>query len=111
MEQESLLFNKEMESMKSDWIQEQCEIQKKIVELDISPRLKEGDWRYIGGLDISFIVGDDINAAACYVVLDKDLQVAYKDVVMVQMTAPYIPGFLAFREASFLIDLVIKQRY
>ena len=111
MEQESLLFNKEMESMKSDWIQEQCEIQKKIVELDISPRLKESDWRYIGGLDISFIVGDDINAAACYVVLDKDLQVAYKDVVMVQMTAPYIPGFLAFREASFLIDLVIKQRY
>ena len=110
MEQESVLLDKEIESKKSDWKQEQCEIKKKIVELDMCPRLKEGDWRYIGGLDISFIVGDDINAAACYVVLDKDLQVAYKDVVMVQMTAPYIPGFLAFREAYFLIDLVIRQR-
>ena len=98
MEQESVLLDKEIESMKSDWKQEQCEIKKKIVELDMCPRLKEGDWRYIGGLDISFIVGDDINAAACYVVLDKDLQVAYKDVVMVQMTAPYIPGFFIMQE-------------
>ena len=96
--------------MKSDWKQEQCEIKKKIVELDMCPRLKEGDWRYIGGLDISFIVGDDINAAACYVVIDRDLQVVYQDVNMVQMTAPYIPGFLAFREANFLVDLVRKQR-
>lgn len=109
-EQESVSLDDKIECMKSEWIQEQCEIRKKIVELDMCPRLTEGDWRYIGGLDISFIVGDDINAAACYVIIDRDLQIVYQDVTMVQMTAPYIPGFLAFREANFLIDLVKRQR-
>ena len=37
------------------------------------------------------------------------LQVVYKDLQMVEMTAPYIPGFLAFRESSFLVSLVEKQ--
>ena len=100
----------ERETLKSEWIQKQSEIKEQIEEKDISPRLTDGDWRLIGGLDISFIVGDDINAAACYVVLDRDLHVVYQDIHMVQMTAPYIPGFLAFREAKFLVDLVEKQR-
>ena len=51
-------------------------------------------------------MGDDINACACYVVIDGNLEVVYKDTQMVKMIAPYIPGFLAFREAKFLIDLV-----
>ena len=109
MEQAFEHLDPEMESTKSDWIEEQCEIRKKIVEKDMCPGLTDG-WRYIGGLDISFIVGDDVNAAACYVVIDRDLQVVYQDVKMVKMTAPYIPGFLAFREASFLVDLVKRQR-
>ena len=29
---------------------------------------------------------------------------------MVQLTAPYIPGFLAFREADFLVEKVRKLR-
>ena len=37
------------------------------------------------------------------------LQVVYKDLQMVEMKAPYIPGFLAFRESSFLVSLVEKQ--
>ena len=110
MKQRSVSSDEEIECLKSVWIHEQCEIREKIVEIDTCPVLTEGDWRYIGGLDISFIVGDDINAAACYVVIDRDLRVVYQDVNMVQMTAPYIPGFLAFREAKFLVDLVRKQR-
>ena len=110
MKQGSVSSDEEIECLKSVWIHEQCEIREKIVEIDSCTGLTEGGWRYIGGLDISFIVGDDINAAACYVVIDRDLQVVYQDVNMVQMTAPYIPGFLAFREANFLVDLVRKQR-
>ena len=64
----------------------------------------------IVGLDISFIVGDETNACACYVILNRQLEVVYQDVQMVTMTAPYVPGFLAFREAQFLSDLISKQR-
>ena len=68
------------------------------------------NWRHVGGLDISFIVGDEVNACACYVILDTCLQIVYKDVKMVKMTAPYVPGFLAFRESEFLLELISKQR-
>ena len=34
------------------------------------------------------------------------MQVVYESLSMVQLTAPYIPGFLAFRESEFLIDKV-----
>jgi deoxyinosine 3'endonuclease (endonuclease V) len=29
---------------------------------------------------------------------------------MVQLTAPYIPGFLAFREAHFLVEKINKMK-
>ena len=64
MKQGSVSSDEEIECLKSVWIHEQCEIREKIVEIDTCPGLTEGAWRYIGGLDISFIVGDDINAAA-----------------------------------------------
>ena len=51
-----------------------------------------------------------MNACACYVVIDNSLELVYKDTKMVKMTAPYVPGFLAFREAQFLIDLVETQK-
>ncbi|KAK6173364.1 hypothetical protein SNE40_016832 [Patella caerulea] len=60
---------------------------------------------YLGGMDISFIKGDDVNACAALVILSfPSLEVVYEDYEMIELTAPYIPGFLAFREASFLVD-------
>ena len=46
----------------------------------------------------------------------SSMQVVYSDCTMVKLTAPYIPGFLAFREAEFLIEKVhhlqeIKPEY
>lgn len=35
---------------------------------------------------------------------DDLIQVLYEDSQMVTLTAPYIPGFLAFRETPFLLD-------
>ncbi|XP_031722949.1 endonuclease V isoform X2 [Anarrhichthys ocellatus] len=59
----------------------------------------------VGGVDLSFIKGDDINACAQLVVLSyPDLEVLYEDSQMVTLTAPYIAGFLAFRETPFLLD-------
>ena len=37
-------------------------------------------------------------------------QVVYEDYDFVHLTSPYIPEFLAFREASFLDDLVRKLK-
>ena len=54
-------------------------------------------------------VGDDTNACACYVVLDSNLQLVYHVCHMVRLAAPYIPGFLAFREAEFLCSLGMAQ--
>ena len=38
------------------------------------------------------------------------MKVVYEDLSMVALTAPYIPGFLAFREADFLVEKVEKLR-
>lgn len=33
-------------------------------------------------------------------------QVVHEDLSMVELTAPYVAGFLAFREASFLVEKI-----
>eukprot|EP01134_Creolimax_fragrantissima_P001747 CFRG1747T1 len=59
----------------------------------------------VGGVDISFVKGNDKLACACLVVLSfPDLTVMYSDCAMVNLTEPYKSGFLAFREVSHLID-------
>eukprot|EP00088_Acartia_fossae_P037969 TRINITY_DN3921_c0_g2_i1.p1 TRINITY_DN3921_c0_g2~~TRINITY_DN3921_c0_g2_i1.p1 ORF type:complete len:284 (+),score=46.16 TRINITY_DN3921_c0_g2_i1:586-1437(+) len=97
------------ENLKLKWTQEQNIIKSKIVLSDTR------DWSslddiLVGGLDISFIVGDDVNACACYVVMDQHFNTCYQKVRMVKMDSPYIPGFLAFREFGFLAQLVEEQK-
>ena len=106
----------DFETLKSEWLKTQDEYIARIVEGDDDDHEADllSGTKLFGGLDISFIVGDDVNACAGYVVVDasdaQNLRVVYQDLQMVQMTAPYIPGFLAFREADCLIELVNKQR-
>ena len=107
----------DFEALKSEWLKTQDEYRARIVEGDDDDNREKAllsGTKLFGGLDISFIVGDDVNACAGYVVVDAsdapNLRVVYQDLQMVQMTAPYIPGFLAFREADCLIELVNKQR-
>ena len=53
----------------------------------------------IGGVDVSFVKGSATDACACLVVLDaRTLEVVHAACRRVRLTAPYIPGFLAFRE-------------
>jgi len=99
----------DLELIKEQWTLEQLELCNKIVEED-SDKLKKENLSLIGGLDISFIVGDSVNACACYVVVNKCFEIVYKDLQMVELFAPYIPGFLAFREAGVLCQLVEKQK-
>ncbi len=67
--------------------------------------------RLIGGLDLSFVEDDPSSACACLIVSTfPDCNVVFEDFCMVQLTQPYVPGFLAFREADFLVDLLEKLR-
>lgn len=98
----------DLELLKAQWAFEQLDLCNKIVETD-SEELTGKESTLFGGLDISFIIGDSVNACACYVVVNKEFEIVYKDLQMVEMTAPYIPGYLAFREAGALCQMVEKQ--
>ena len=60
---------------------------------------KENTIRYIAGLDISFLKSSNTDACAALVICSyPDYGVVYEAFKHVQLTLPYIPGFLAFRE-------------
>lgn len=99
------------------WMREQEVLRGKLSEKD------EGDFRLpgaagdappltlVGGVDISFVKGDAITACASLVVVRlPELEVVYEAFKMVRLTMPYISGFLAFRECSFLVDLIEEVR-
>ena len=81
------------------WTEEQAALAAQVVERD--PPGWTGDWNLLGGLDISFIIGEAATACAGYVVLDRRLEVVWRETVMVSLTAPYIPGYLAFRSGFY----------
>ncbi|XP_029920054.1 endonuclease V isoform X2 [Myripristis murdjan] len=87
---------------------EQASLRQQVVEEDTEEwqrSLNFSGLERVGGVDLSFIKGDDVNACAQLVVLSyPDLEVLYEDSQMVTLTAPYIAGFLAFRETPCLLD-------
>ena len=65
----------------------------------------------VGGVDISFVKGSETEACAALVVVSlHTLEVVYTDCERVEMDAPYIPGYLAFREVGFLLTLLRRLR-
>ncbi|XP_020202133.1 endonuclease V [Cajanus cajan] len=67
--------------------------------------------RYVGGVDISFSKDDPSKACGTLVVLDfHTLQLVYQDFSLVTLQVPYVPGFLAFREAPVLLQLLEKMK-
>ncbi|XP_059460605.1 uncharacterized protein LOC132189821 [Corylus avellana] len=67
--------------------------------------------RYVGGVDMSFSKEDPSVACGTLVVLDtQNLQVVYEDYSLVTLDVPYVPGFLAFREAPILLELLQRMK-
>ncbi|PIA28445.1 hypothetical protein AQUCO_06900011v1 [Aquilegia coerulea] len=68
--------------------------------------------KYVGGVDLSFSKEDPCIACGALVILDlnNDLNVVYEDFSIVKLQVPYIPGFLAFREAPVLLKLLEKLK-
>ena len=70
----------------------------------------ENGLRLVGGVDLSFVKGDDKVACAAYVVCAfPSMQVVHEDLRMIELTAPYVPGYLAFREAGPLVKMIREQ--
>ena len=72
------------------------------------------DIRLVAGMDISFVKDSDQHACASLVVLTyPQLNLVYESHRYTSMDLPYIPGYLAFREAPVLLDLLndLKQSH
>jgi len=67
--------------------------------------------KYIGGVDISFIKDNDVDACAALIILTwPTLEIVYKKCEMIKLTLPYIATFLAFREVPSLLRLVTQLK-
>lgn len=62
---------------------------------------------HLAGVDISFDRKCPSHACAMLCILSyPSLDVVHISSAMVELTEPYIPGFLAFREVDFLLELL-----
>jgi len=114
------------EEQRKVWTEEQLDIASRVIALpDAFPLESTGFHRQTldfesmsgslyGGVDVSFPENDQDPAVAVYVVLQVSLNGqcthVYSDWEYFQLTMPYIPSFLAFREIDPLVRLVNKQR-
>jgi len=65
----------------------------------------------VAGMDISFVKDNNQDACASLIVMQfPSMEILYEQYKMVKLTKPYIPGFLAFREVSFLRELIDELR-
>ncbi|XP_051037671.1 endonuclease V isoform X2 [Phodopus roborovskii] len=92
------------------WEREQARLRTRVLHGDTEAWQRDAAFsglRRVGGVDVSFVRGDDSRACASLVVLSfPELQVVYEDSHLVRLKAPYVSGFLAFREVPFLVELV-----
>ncbi|GAB2286417.1 hypothetical protein Dimus_020826 [Dionaea muscipula] len=115
------------ETQISNWIKVQDDLKKRLVTEDVfswslpsSSQERDGGGgegekkqvlRYVGGVDISFSKQDPSLACGTLVVLDlQSLNVVYDDYFVTRLHVPYVPGFLAFREAPIFLGLLKKMK-
>ncbi|XP_069130102.1 endonuclease V-like [Argopecten irradians] len=100
-------WESEQRSLKTHVIESDADV---VIEMRQACEQNQKDRQfYLGGVDISFVKGDNVNACAALVVVSfPDLEVVYEDYEMIKLTAPYVSGFLAFREVDFIVALYRK---
>lgn len=102
------------EKLREEWEREQLKLKRRCLAKDapavekMMKVIKKGSEEtfHIGGVDVSFIKGNLVDACAALVVLSfPDLKIVYKRLEMIQLTLPYVPGYLALREVEPLKKL------
>ncbi|XP_022731295.1 endonuclease V isoform X2 [Durio zibethinus] len=102
------------------WAEIQDTLKKSVIAVDDFPwRLPspqshshQQQLTYVGGVDVSFSKEEPSMACGSLVVLDlhHDLRLVYQDYTCLTLDVPYVPGFLAFREAPILVHLLEKMK-
>ncbi|MFH5831063.1 deoxyribonuclease V [Halalkalibaculum sp. DA3122] len=70
--------------------------------IELSPH--KGEVRTVGGADISFNRGSDTVHAGIVVLSIPDLNIRARSLITTNISFPYIPGLLAFRELPALLE-------
>ena len=79
--------------------------------VEFNDRWNDNDMKYVGGIDISFVKDDNVNACISLVVLDlESLETVFSRHEMIRMTCEYIPGYLAFRETPHIAQILKTVR-
>ncbi|KAA3490386.1 Endonuclease V [Gossypium australe] len=103
------------------WAEIQDTLKKRVITVDDFPwRLasqsesepQQQQLKYVGGVDVSFSKEEPSMACGSLVVLDllHDLRLVYQEYTCLSLDIPYVPGFLAFREAPILLHLLAKMK-
>lgn len=95
----------------SKWYEEQNLLKTKLIEKD-DFNCNVNGIKLIGGMDISASVSNPNVAIVALIICNtENFEVIYEKYEFVEMTQPYIPGYLAFREIEHLLKLIneLKQ--
>ena len=91
-----------------EWQIQQQQLRRSLIEHDM---VDIDSVTRVAGVDISFVKDSETDACAALVVLSlPSLTVLYERLERVVLTAPYIAGYLAFREVDFLVRLLDDLR-
>jgi deoxyinosine 3'endonuclease (endonuclease V) len=110
------------EELIAKWRSEQIELKKRLITHDTEPWqinrsvfssssllttefASNQSIRYVAGLDISFVKSKDTACTGLFVFdITNNMELVYKDMSIIEMDQPYISGYLAYREAPFLLE-------
>lgn len=101
----------ELKDLKELWLKEQLSLKTRLVLNDVESWQTEKKLVLVGAMDISFLKENPSTACCTLVVCNiPQLEVIYEDSQIVEMTVPYTPGFLAFREVPPCLNLFKKLK-
>jgi len=98
------LLDSVKEEIHERWKVEQKELSERLIT-ENERKLNFQNVKYLGGMDISFVKNTNYACASLVVMEHTGHEVVYEDHEMVELSQPYIAGFLAFREVNHLVRL------